>query len=178
MQPAAGGASGGGGASRAGLSRFRSAPATWLEALLEDEEEDPLKPNQCLTQLLTSATDQTTSSTSSSISRSIVADIPAAASLFGASGSNPLADPAAGESSFDAGFLRQNSSPPDFLGTHDGLFSSSFGSIGSCNPPNFDLAPPDAAKRSRDFVSPIVSRVGLFFFSLQMIYAVILCLRN
>ncbi|XP_044510230.1 transcription factor bHLH81-like isoform X2 [Mangifera indica] len=35
-----------------GLTRFRSAPPSWLEALLEEEEEDPLKPNQCLTQLL------------------------------------------------------------------------------------------------------------------------------
>lgn len=53
-------ASGGGGGGGSGLARFRSAPAAWLEALLEDEEEDPLKPNQCLTQLLagTSAPDQ------------------------------------------------------------------------------------------------------------------------
>lgn len=62
MQPTPGGsASGsgsGGGLSRGGLARFRSAPATWLEALLEDEEEDPLlKPTQCLTQLLTENAD-------------------------------------------------------------------------------------------------------------------------
>ncbi|KAL5776337.1 hypothetical protein ACOSP7_009263 [Xanthoceras sorbifolium] len=49
-----GGGGGGGELSRAGLARFRSAPASWLEALLEEEEEDPLKPNQCLTQLLSS----------------------------------------------------------------------------------------------------------------------------
>lgn len=49
-----GGGGGGGELNRAGLARFRSAPATWLEALLEEEEEDPLKPNQCLTQLLSS----------------------------------------------------------------------------------------------------------------------------
>ncbi|KAJ0025018.1 hypothetical protein Pint_07437 [Pistacia integerrima] len=65
MQPTAAGSSssnagagGGGGAAELsrgpGLARFRSAPATWLEALLEEEEEDPLKPNQCLTQLLNS----------------------------------------------------------------------------------------------------------------------------
>ncbi|KAK3229779.1 hypothetical protein Dsin_001660 [Dipteronia sinensis] len=49
-----GGGGGGGELNRGGLARFRSAPATWLEALLEEEEEDPLKPNQCLTQLLSS----------------------------------------------------------------------------------------------------------------------------
>lgn len=65
MQPTAGGSSsssggGGGGVggrgelSRGGLARLRSAPASWIDALLEEELEDPLKPNQCLTQLLSS----------------------------------------------------------------------------------------------------------------------------
>ncbi|KAJ6379462.1 hypothetical protein OIU76_016159 [Salix suchowensis] len=59
MQPSPGGSrntsgGGGGGGGGGGLARFRSAPATWLAALLEEEEEDPLKQNQNLTQLLTS----------------------------------------------------------------------------------------------------------------------------
>ncbi|XP_070669966.1 transcription factor bHLH80-like isoform X2 [Malus domestica] len=61
MQRAAGGSSGGevsrGGG---GLGRFSSAPAAWLEALLEEDEEDPLKPTQCLTELLADNTPCTT----------------------------------------------------------------------------------------------------------------------
>ncbi|KAM1014443.1 hypothetical protein ACFX2C_044427 [Malus domestica] len=61
MQRAAGGSSGGevsqGGG---GLGRYSSAPATWLEALLEEDEEDPLKPTQCLTELLADNTPCTT----------------------------------------------------------------------------------------------------------------------
>lgn len=76
MQPTG---SGGGGPSR-GLARFRSAPATWLEALLESEEEEeeesilPPKPS--------TATPPTTT--------------------------NP--------GLFSSPFLRQNSSPAEFLG--------------------------------------------------------------
>ncbi|XP_028963135.1 transcription factor bHLH80-like isoform X1 [Malus domestica] len=61
MQRAAGGSSGGevsqGGG---GLGRYSSAPATWLEALLEEDEVDPLKPTQCLTELLADNTPCTT----------------------------------------------------------------------------------------------------------------------
>ncbi|KAB2628564.1 transcription factor bHLH80 [Pyrus ussuriensis x Pyrus communis] len=61
MQRAAGRSSGGevsqGGS---GLGRYSSAPATWLEALLEEDEEDPLKPTQCLTELLAGNTPCTT----------------------------------------------------------------------------------------------------------------------
>lgn len=131
MQPTSGGSSGGGGGggvSRAGLSRFRSAPATWLEALLEDEEEDPLKPSQCLTQLLTA------DNSSSAATARIGSVDPFGGS--GSSSSSAAAAAAADLSSFDGGFLRQNSSPADFLGSPgDGLFSS-FG-IGSAS---FDLA--------------------------------------
>ncbi|KAG7025209.1 Transcription factor bHLH80, partial [Cucurbita argyrosperma subsp. argyrosperma] len=42
----------GGGGSGGGLARFRSAPAAWLEALLEDEKRTYSGLNQCLTQLL------------------------------------------------------------------------------------------------------------------------------
>ncbi|XP_024021064.1 transcription factor bHLH81 [Morus notabilis] len=135
MQPAPGGSSGGGGGvSRTGLSRFRSAPATWLEALLEDEEEDPLKPNQCLTQLLTE--------NSSSAATTRIASV----NPFGTTSSPAAAD----LSSFDAaGFLRQNSSPADFLG--DGLFSGFDAGPASSA---FDLAAPgnlsSGSKRARD----------------------------
>ena len=44
-----GGGGGGGEVSRSGLSRIRSAPATWIETLLEEDEEEGLKPNLCLT---------------------------------------------------------------------------------------------------------------------------------
>lgn len=106
---AGGGGGGGGGSgelSRGGLARFRSAPATWLEALLEEDEEDPLKPNQNLTQLLVSNSPSTRNS------------VPCAAS-------SPLVEPGLFE---PANFQRQNSSPADFLGNSglgsDGYFSS------------------------------------------------------
>uniref|UniRef100_A0A2P2KGS3 Uncharacterized protein MANES_02G197900 n=1 Tax=Rhizophora mucronata TaxID=61149 RepID=A0A2P2KGS3_RHIMU len=93
---------GGGELGRGGLTRFRSAPATWLEELLEGEEEDPLKPSQNLTQLLVS-----------NAPSSINPVLPAEPGLF---------EP--------AGFQRQSSSPADFLGNsglggNDGCFSSS-----------------------------------------------------
>ncbi|KAG8633437.1 hypothetical protein MANES_18G104700v8 [Manihot esculenta] len=116
---------GGGGGSEligSGLARFRSAPATWLEALLEDEEEeDPLKPNRTLTQLLASNNPTRNSvplASSSSLSSSFL--------------SGNLFEP--------TGFQRQNSSPADFLGDSgpgsDGYFSS-FGI-----PSNYDYISP------------------------------------
>ncbi|GKV09129.1 hypothetical protein SLEP1_g20674 [Rubroshorea leprosula] len=111
MQPApgGGGSAGGGGAelSRGGLARFRSAPSTWLDAVLEgeeeeeEEEEDTLKPNQCLTQLLTSNTVTPEGRSSGSFARS--------------------ADPGPFEPS---SFQRQNSSPATFLGNSDVYFSN------------------------------------------------------
>lgn len=113
-----GGGGSGGGLSRGGLARFRSAPATWLEALLEDEEEDPLKPNQCLTQLLTE-------------------NSPAPSTRSSLPFASPLADPGG---SFDGGFLRQNSSPADLLGNSSGLSEGYFSNFGI--PANFDFPPP------------------------------------
>lgn len=109
MKPTPGGSSSssGGGAegSRGGLARFRSAPATWLEALLEEEEEDPLKPNQCLTQLLTG-----NSSSTPTIRNSF---------LFPNSADPPgLFEP--------SGFQRQNSSPADFLGNNPAAASDAY----------------------------------------------------
>ncbi|KAK6246553.1 hypothetical protein SCA6_009643 [Theobroma cacao] len=139
MQPTPGGSgssSGGGGGggelSRGGLARFRSAPATWLEALLEEEEEDPLKPNQCLTQLLTA--NSTTPATRDSGPFSSSAD---PAGLF---------EP--------TGFQRQNSSPADFLGNNSGAASdayfSNFGIPANYDylSPNIDASP--SSKRARE----------------------------
>ncbi|KAK9929746.1 hypothetical protein M0R45_026832 [Rubus argutus] len=120
MQPAPGGS---GQVSRGGgLSRFYSAPASWLEALLEDEEEDPLKPTQCLTDLL--------------------ADNSGGPTLRGSTAvglASDTADPA-------AAFARQNSSPADFLGNSsdgsEGYFSG-FGipaSLDYVSNPNFSSA--------------------------------------
>ncbi|KAH7836273.1 hypothetical protein Vadar_034257 [Vaccinium darrowii] len=110
-----GGGSGGGGGVGRGLARFRSAPATWLEALLEsdieqeeedEEEQDPLlkPPTQSQTQLKPTTQFPPTSYAEP-------------ASFDGAGG------PASG-----VGFLRHNSTPADFLaqisGGTDGYFSS------------------------------------------------------
>ncbi|KAM3759478.1 hypothetical protein ACB098_01G123300 [Castanea mollissima] len=133
MQPTPDGrsSSGGGGSGElsggGGLARFRSAPATWLEALLEEEkpvaqkeegegnveeegeeeeeeededEEDPLKPTQSLTQLLASSADP---------------------SLL----------------VFDSNIFRQNSSPAEFFGNSDSeAYFSNFGL--NPNPPNYN----------------------------------------
>ncbi|XP_062164181.1 transcription factor bHLH80-like isoform X2 [Alnus glutinosa] len=140
MQPTPAGTSGsgsGGELSRGGLARFRSAPATWLEALLEgeEEEEDPLKANQSLTQLLAGSNSSTPTSRGDSVS-------------FASS-----ADPGLFESGSSAGFFRQNSSPAEFLGNSgvgsDGYFSN-FGI-----PPNYNYASqsidtPPGSKRARE----------------------------
>ena len=139
MQPKPGGSSspsGGGGGSevrRGGLARFRSAPATWLEALLEEEEEDRLKPNQCLTQLLTA--NLTTPTTRNSVSFHNSAD---SAELF---------EP--------TGFHRQNSSPADFLGNNSASASHAyFSNFGV--PANYDYISPTidvspSSNRAREF---------------------------
>ncbi|XVE55030.1 hypothetical protein DITRI_Ditri03aG0128400 [Diplodiscus trichospermus] len=138
MQPTPGGSSissgGGGEVSRSGLARFRSAPATWLEALLEEEDEDPLKPNQCLTQLLTA--DSATPTARNSVPFPNSAD-PAGPGLF---------EP--------TGFHRQNSSPADFLGNSSASASnacfSNFGVPASYDysSPPIDVSP--SSKRARE----------------------------
>ncbi|KAG8472723.1 hypothetical protein CXB51_034596 [Gossypium anomalum] len=137
MKPTPGGSSSssGGGAegSRAGLARFRSAPATWLEALLEEEEEDPLKPSQCLTQLLTG-----NSSSTPTIRNSLL--FPNSADPSG------LLEP--------SGFQRQNSSPADFLGNNPSAASdayfSNFGVAANYDylSPTMDVSP--SSKRASD----------------------------
>ncbi|KAJ6433638.1 hypothetical protein OIU84_017353 [Salix udensis] len=111
MQPSPGGSrntsGGGGGGGGGGLARFRSAPATWLAALLEEEEEDPLKQNQNLTQLLTSNAPSSRNPVPFNDSSAAVEP-----GLFGTGG----------------GFQRQNSPPDDFTG------NSAIGSDQGCFP--------------------------------------------
>lgn len=115
MQPTSGGGGGGGGGSelsRGGLARFRSAPATWLEALLESEEEDVIDPPKPLSYPLTPPGLATRTPSSSS-----------AASYV-----DPLLLSSAASPSGISNFLRQNSSPAEFLtqisSASDGYFSN------------------------------------------------------
>uniref|UniRef100_A0A5B6ZYB1 Putative Basic helix-loop-helix DNA-binding superfamily protein isoform 2 n=1 Tax=Davidia involucrata TaxID=16924 RepID=A0A5B6ZYB1_DAVIN len=134
MQPSRGG--GGSGELSRGLARFRSAPATWLEALLESEEEDDLlKPShECLTPT-NSATPTTRNSACSYVSASDPGLLDASSAASG------------------LGFLRQNSSPAEFLAQissgSDGYFSN-FGI-----PANYDylsstIDSPPSGKRPRE----------------------------
>ncbi|KAM7512670.1 hypothetical protein LguiB_011545 [Lonicera macranthoides] len=116
MQP-----TGGGG----GLARFRSAPASWLEALLESEEEeledvvvDPPTPKPTAT---TPTHQLHNISPNPPKNPSAVVDPEL---LFGST--------VGGGSS--SSFLRQNSSPAEFLSQIDGYFSN----FGIPPPPNYD----------------------------------------
>lgn len=126
-----GGGEGGGGGG--GLPRLRSAPATWLLALLEEEEEDPLKQNQNLTQLLTSNAPSSRNSAPFNASSAAVEP-----GLFETGG----------------GFQRQNSSPADFLGNSgigsDQGYFSNYGIASNYEymPPNMEVSP--SAKRVRE----------------------------
>lgn len=143
----------GGEVSRGGLSRIRSAPATWIETLLEDDEEDDLKPNLCLTELLTGNSTGLTSLDTFEFPSSVEQ----------------------GLYNHQNGFYRQNSSPADFLNgsgaATDGILSN-FGIPANYDylPPNVNISP--ASKRSREieaqFSSQMVTflRNNLFLFDL------------
>lgn len=144
MQSTHGGGSGGGGGggevSRSGLSRIRSAPATWIETLLEDDEEEGLKPNLCLTDLLTG------NSTGITSRDSFEFPSPVEQGLYNHQG----------------GFHRQNSSPADFLSSSgdgtDGFFSN-FGIPANYDylSPNVDISP--TSKRSREIEAQFSSQL-------------------
>lgn len=110
-----------GGGTGGGLARFRSAPAAWLEALLEDDEEDPLKPNHCLTQLL--------AADSSDL------DSPADQPLF-----DPNPSPA---------FHRQNSSPAEFLAA-SGIGEGFYTAYALNSSPTLDISPTSKRAREVD----------------------------
>lgn len=124
-----GGDRGGGGLSRSGLSRIRSAPATWLEALLEEDEEESLKPNLGLTDLLTGNSNDLPTTSRGSFEFPIAVE----QGLYQ-----------------QGGFHRQNSTPADFLsGASDG-FIQSFGIPANYDylSENIDVSP--GSKRSRE----------------------------
>ncbi|XP_010543658.1 PREDICTED: transcription factor bHLH81 [Tarenaya hassleriana] len=145
-----GGGGGGEGPRGGGLSRIRSAPATWLEALLEEDEEDALRPNLGLTELLTGNSPGLQQGATTS--------------------RNTFAFPSPTEQGLyqQAGFHRQNSSPADFLiGSgvgSDGYFSN-FGIPANYDylSDNVDVSPSSKAPRemeghfssSPEFASPM-----------------------
>jgi len=141
MQDPAGASGGGGGGASGGanefsrvgggLARFRSAPTTWLDALLEDDDSlklsGPHHPGG-LTELLTAGTTSPDPGPGpSGRSTAPYVDPPAADPGFFARG---------GGGQSNVAFHRMNSSPADFLsGAVDGYFSS-FGNI----PASYDFA--------------------------------------
>ncbi|KAL9683031.1 hypothetical protein QQ045_014844 [Rhodiola kirilowii] len=119
------GGTGGPGLSRSSgrLARFRSAPVTWLEALLEDDDDEgegvddsleALKPTESLTQLLSSSSLHPINSSGGGSPLRTSAGFDVAGGHLGMF-----------ESSTAAAFLRQNSSPMDlFTGGYDGFFAN------------------------------------------------------
>ncbi|KAJ0232773.1 Transcription factor bHLH80 [Hirschfeldia incana] len=138
-----GGEGGSGEVGRSGLSRIRSAPASWIETLLEDDEEDDLKPNLCLTELLTGNSAGVTTRDSFEFPSSSVEQ-----GLY--------------NHHQGGGFHRQNSTPADFLSGSgagsDGYFSN-FGIPANYDylPPNVDISP--ASKRSREIEAHFSSQM-------------------
>ncbi|KAF5456901.1 hypothetical protein F2P56_026323 [Juglans regia] len=133
------GSTGGGGElSRGGLARFRSAPASWLEALLEDDEEDPLKPNQSLTQLLAASNSCTPTPTSREDSATF---------------DSSSADPGLFDSGSSPGIFRQNSSPAELLQNSslgsEGYFSN-FRIPENYNYVSHNIDTPPGSKRERE----------------------------
>lgn len=142
---------GGGGVnelSRAGgLARFRSAPSSWIDALLEDDEEDSLKlagahQQGGLTQLLTAGTSQAPAGPSGRPPSPFIQPAVDPGFFAGAGGGGPHANTAA--------FHRMNSSPAEFLaGTVDGYFSS-FGMPSSYDYVGSPVGVSPSRKRLRD----------------------------
>ncbi|GAA0166634.1 basic helix-loop-helix transcription factor [Lithospermum erythrorhizon] len=151
MQPISGGGGGGGGGyglSRGNLQSFRSVPATWLEALLESEMDNNIildpppqpstsSPPRKAAQLPPPHPPPPRTPPSSSISRHPSADLSFLDSIIGGGGG--------GGGGGISGFLRQSSSPAEFLAeiNSDGYFSS-FGV-----PPNVDYLLPSRTSFSK-----------------------------
>lgn len=147
----------GGGLSR-GLARFRSAPATWLEALLESEEVEVEEEESILD--LDPPPKPTTTPTQS------FTPPPTAAA------NKTYVDPGLFSSPGSSAFLRQNSSPAEFLAQinsgSDGYFSN-FGI-----PANYDYLPSSKRPREVDSADPSVKfspqLVSTVYFSILCLY--------
>lgn len=123
-----------------GLARFRSAPASWLEALLEDDEEDPLKPNQSLTQLLAASNSCTPTPTPTSKEDYATFD-------------SSSADPGLFDSGSSPALFRQNSSPAELLRNSslgsEGYFSN-FSIPANYNYVSNNINTPPGSNRARE----------------------------
>lgn len=103
-----------------GLARYQSAPATWLEALLESDEEQPLP--------------------------EVVLDVPKPPPPNASAADMDLELLESGGGGF-SNFLRMNSSPAEFLSllnSSEGFFSN----LGI--PANYEFVPATVAKRARE----------------------------
>ncbi|KAL8172563.1 hypothetical protein V2J09_024367 [Rumex salicifolius] len=114
-----------------GLARFRSAPATWLDALLEDDltRDDALKVGPSsggLTELLTAGTTNPPSIASAGGSSGLVRSNSSSSYSISAAADPEFFDGTGGPHQSNlGGFHRQSSSPAEFLsGNIDGYFSN------------------------------------------------------
>lgn len=123
-----------------GLARFRSAPATWLEALLESEEE----PEE--------------DEAKESIFHPSPAPVPAPATTQFFSPPESMTKPSFVDPEMlrSSPFLRQNSSPAEFLGPAGGsdAYFSSFGV-----PANYDSLSSTKRPREVDFVNSLLTEL-------------------
>ncbi|GAB2291169.1 hypothetical protein Dimus_025428 [Dionaea muscipula] len=163
---------GGGAGGVGGLARFRSAPASWLEAFLDDE--DPLKPSKAhggLTQLLTAGTSTSTNTQTTAATNTTSSSNSNTHAAISSSYNIPSADPGFLDLSGgihhtnNLSFHRQNSSPADFPSNHvDGYFSSfgvpaSYDYLGSSSPDASASASASSDKRLREPDSVFISHL-------------------
>ncbi|MCD7471857.1 hypothetical protein HAX54_012601 [Datura stramonium] len=129
------------GAGGGGLSRFRSAPATWLEALLESDTENEvvLNPSSPILHSPNKPPPHPSTQKLSGLNRET-----GAATRF-------AGDPGLFESGGSSNFLRQNSSPAEFLShiSSDGYFSS-YGIPSSLDYLSSSVDVSQSAKRARE----------------------------
>ncbi|MCE2055694.1 hypothetical protein HAX54_043197 [Datura stramonium] len=129
------------GAGGGGLSRFRSAPATWLEALLESDTENEVVLNPS-SPILHSPNKPPPHPSTQKLSE-LKPETGAATRFAG--------DPGLFESGGSSNFLRQNSSPAEFLShiSSDGYFSS-YGIPSSLDYLSSSVDVSQSAKRARE----------------------------
>ncbi|CAN4097992.1 unnamed protein product [Withania somnifera] len=132
------------GAGGGGLSRFRSAPATWLEALLESDTENDVLLNPSSPILHSPNKPPPHPSSTPHKLPDLKMETDAGATTF------PSGDLGLFESGGNSNFLRQSSSPAEFLShiSSDGYFSS-YGIPSSLNYLSSSMDDSQSAKRSR-----------------------------